>query len=436
MPAFSNIKNIFRSNTVQDNTIKPLDSDTLSWFDNTNHIQNTFKKNAKWSLIRSLCTPKGIGRSMRAIIPCPMVKKAISACTVKVCDMKRASHDGILPSPKFVSIPMGGWEKLSPKPQIGDKALAKDYLRYAAAMDYVGKPKNYQAVSSSRALSSDVIDQSSQGWQYKAVNQLNLSRSPIISRFFSALPEAVRNGLDDSGTFKDKRTGNVISLLFDEKRNELVVCHGGTACGFDGANGKKLLQSQVIGNMSNWCGAIPPSVEQAIAFGKVVKHTVEKMNKGLLEKSHLKMTHVGHSRGGLMAQASALANECKGVCSNAEPMGAGVQRLVGMAYNQIKPQGTEVIQFNHRHDSLSTHSYMKGFGQGVIKHTLGWNVPLNAGETFRMAGRGGFDKLDIRAHECPYAQMLYAATHEYKEIETKDTQWEIDRVMKGSVSYI
>ncbi|WP_298773141.1 hypothetical protein [uncultured Shewanella sp.] len=176
---------------------------------------------------------------------------------------------------------------------------------------------------------------------------------------------------------------------------------------------------QTASNTANWFGGVPPSIKQAVALGNILKNIVNHYNKS--SEQPIKLSHVGHSRGGLMAQAAALKTETKAVCSNSEQMGKGVQKYVGMHYNYLKSKETEIIQLNHKHDTLSTQYGLRLLGQAT-KQLLGWDVPLNAGKTYRLAGLAapGFDEgrnliWNLKGHCNPFLQMLYATDNHYSD---------------------
>ncbi len=176
---------------------------------------------------------------------------------------------------------------------------------------------------------------------------------------------------------------------------------------------------QTASNAANWFGGVPPSIKQAVALGNILKNIVDTYNKS--SDQPIKLSHVGHSRGGLMAQAAALKTETKAVCSNSEQMGKGVQKYVGMHYNYLKSKETEIIQLNHKHDTLSTQYGLRLLGQAT-KQVLGWDVPLSAGKTYRLAGLAapGFDEgrnliWNLKGHCNPFMQMLYATDNLYSD---------------------
>jgi len=228
---------------------------------------------------------------------------------------------------------------------------------------------------------------------------------------FEGLPENLKASLQENfGRFKDPHTGNHMRLLYDAANNEVVIAHSGSADPFGRRD--EMGATQWRGNLANYSGGVPPSVKQSIAVGKAVRDAVAQHNEDSKHHPDFKpigVTSVGHSRGGLMAQAEALANGGRAVCANSEPLGVGVRQHVGMLYSQDKPVGTEIVQLSTRGDFITDaeHSAVAKTGKGaaaLAESIGGWGVPANAGSFVRFQGDP-----DHAAHPEFFHQLAFSA---------------------------
>ena len=419
----------------------------LEWFDSQRCGANV-SKNARWALFRNNFTLKGLGHTIASLIPSAnwSLLGLIGSGISTVAGMVRHRVQYGANPPKRIKVPMtsvanAGWKR----PRDGTLKEAKDNLKYTSAMEYAYQAHRCKSMikdgKTPYFLRSDSPDHDNdsdiekglsdqQKWNYVP---LSANAKGDAAKVFANLPDTIKDRLDETGTFYDNQTGNVISVLYDEVSKEVVISHGGT-----GAGPKKLHGAQISGNVSNmvagadpalrvasWFGAAsqlrvpdvtfthnrpPPSVYQSIAFSALVRDAAA--------RAGVEAVDVGHSRGGLMAQAAALANDGRGVCSNSEPMGPAVQRLVGMHVNQRKLEGTQITHLSHKHDFLSTQTGLRRAGQ-VWRAVTGYPTPANAGDFLSFPGRFGPGNV---GHANAFRQMQKAIGDLNKDVEKKKQQ--------------
>ena len=159
------------------------------------------------------------------------------------------------------------------------------------------------------------------------------------------------------GEFKDKWTGNHITLNYDSLNREVIVAFNGTED-----------DTTFNSNIGNYLGQVPPSVKQACKVGAAVRDSVRRYNErmqGELGFKSIKVVSVGHSRGGMMAQAEAIRNGGRAVTMNPEPLGFAVRAYVGVHdSSKVKPK-TEITNLSVNDEWLSGKSGMRKVGRGL-----------------------------------------------------------------------
>jgi len=192
----------------------------------------------------------------------------------------------------------------------------------------------------------------------------------VQADLYKRLPDEITAKLKaNHGVWHDPNTGNSIRLFVDKASvktgKPVIVMRHAPLGGQMGPEQKKGATAQLT-------GFVPPSVEQTIAFGKMVRNALG---------DKYEVMSVGLCRGGMMAQAEALANGGKAVCFNSLPMGAGVRSRVGVLTNQGRARD-QVTHIAIKNDWTTDKQALNKLAIGFEKLT-GIGVPRNAGEGYR-----------------------------------------------------
>ena len=123
---------------------------------------------------------------------------------------------------------------------------------------------------------------------------------------------------EGSNVYQDEKTGTQLTVLLDPQKKEVLVAFAGT-----GAGTKKMLKKQCRYNIKEFFGRETKVAKQAVQVGKAMREAF----KGGEGEEPLKLTMVGHSRGGSLAQTAALAVGADAVVFNSKPLGKGEVRL-------------------------------------------------------------------------------------------------------------
>jgi|GEM_PF-5581535 len=153
--------------------------------------------------------------------------------------------------------------------------------------------------------------------------------------------------VDLEGNYYSTTTGTMFNLVYDKEKKELVTCFMGLG-NEENLSIKEEEQDNIISASfgaagKDWFGAVPMATLEAIKIGKALKQTTE--------AADLTPVFVGHSHGGGMAQAGALANGIKGVAFNSRPLGAGVRRYIGQS--KVAENSKNITTFSGKGDWLT-----------------------------------------------------------------------------------
>ena len=441
------------------------------WLDSRgNRFIDRFQRNARWTPLRML-RPSSLAKGLLRLVPLSS-RSRLNPVAIAATGTVRTGRSVLeatgLQQAKPVQVP------LHDPGRRGTPADARAYLRYATAMSmaYSDSPNNFHASSYAnpgqllQTLNDDIHgddnsnpkpDQKDKKYliagkfdnksyqedieNYKTSREIDNLRDALVDKnstpdtvrpdvprwnyntlgtgarnsverqIFQRLPDSLQQSLQKGrGVFRDTRTGNNIMMMFDTVNNEVVIAHSGSGQYSLSLSKGEIGRSQWHGNIANYAGRVPPSVEQSIAVGKAVRDAVSQYCLDNNIDPPITVTSVGHSRGGLMAQAEALANGGKAVVANAEPMGMGVRQRVGMLYSQDKPVDTEIVQISNKNDFL-TDQHLVNRGARLLETVTGIGMPANAGHFIRFDGDS-----EIAGHPGFLAHLAHDAVHEPDEV--------------------
>lgn len=274
-------------------------------------------------------------------------------------------------------------------------------LRYAAYM-YKGIPKNTESGLAGNTEKSG----SEKGVLIQnGVFPQSIPREDVftLQDILIKLTEMGFNS-DLNGNFYHTDTGNMFNLIYDTERNEIVICFMGLGNhrSFDISDGKtkqKLRVESYKAAGADWFGGIPPSARQAIEIGKMLKD--------LTEGTQIKPVMVGHSHGGGLAQAGAVANGIKAIVFNSRPMGAGTRRYIGQS--KIATNSQNIVTFSGRGDWLSG-IVIVNYLAVIFERLTGIPVPRSVGTGYHLPNLPGeskrkyhvkFYEAMVKLHEMP-----------------------------------
>lgn len=187
-----------------------------------------------------------------------------------------------------------------------------------------------------------------------------------------------------TSTFTNPETGNRIAVVLDRSdpdRPNLVLSFVGTG-GTQGA----MLDRQVKDNKENYLGKVPPSVEEAIAFGRRIRGAVAGYNQARGTK--IDVVSIGHSRGGYLAQAEAAANHGRALCGNSAAMGPAVRRRTGMdRMRNEKPSSTQISHIFVRGD-MATNSKVGAMLGSLYENVSNRPAPRTLGRAIQFNDPG------------------------------------------------
>ncbi|MCP5074580.1 MAG: hypothetical protein GY947_14990 [Rhodobacteraceae bacterium] len=184
---------------------------------------------------------------------------------------------------------------------------------------------------------------------------------------------------EETSTYTNPKTGNKISILVDHGdlgKPQIIIAHAGTE------SGTKYATAQNADNVMNYgsvFGAtqVPPSIEETIDVCALIRHEVAEYNKN--NGADVDVVSVGHSLGGLKAQAEALANGGRAICGNSEAMGSAIARRVGILYSNKKPEGTQIDHVSIKRDWASNSKIANVLG-AVWEFITSKRMPRNVGK--------------------------------------------------------
>lgn len=153
--------------------------------------------------------------------------------------------------------------------------------------------------------------------------------------------------VDDNGNYYHLETGTIFNLVFDHYKNEVIIA-------FVGLNQHDHLlateeEKEAVRDgsfrtvLQDFRGSLPAAVLQCIAMGRMMKEVVA--------DTDIKPVMIGHSHGGGLAQASAIANNLQGVIFNSRSLGVATRALIGE--NVIQANAKKITAFSVRGDWLT-----------------------------------------------------------------------------------
>lgn len=214
--------------------------------------------------------------------------------------------------------------------------------------------------------------------------------------------------LDHKGNYYNTETGIVFNLVYDHQKNEMIVCYVGLnyqdqiETSEDQKDQLRAASFQTA--MSDMMGSLPLGVRQCINIGKMVKNA--------LRGTGITPVVVGHSHGGGLAQATALANNLKGVIINSRPLGDATRAFIGEGV--INENAKNITGFSVRGDWLTEAKTIEDF-KPAFETTLKTNIvaavffemiknqriPSNVGIGYQLPRPEGADAIEAhrRFHE-------------------------------------
>ena len=167
---------------------------------------------------------------------------------------------------------------------------------------------------------------------------------------FKALDDKLKTlgfKVDDERNYYNLKTGNMLNLVYDKKNNEVVVCFMGLGNEddliIDDKDKAAVGSKNVLAAAEDSMGGISRATLEAIQIGAILKEA--------FHDTDVTPVLIGHSHGGGLAQAGALANGIKGVVFNSRPLGAGVRRYIGQS--KVAKNAENLTAFSGRGDWLS-----------------------------------------------------------------------------------
>lgn len=235
------------------------------------------------------------------------------------------------------------------------RTIANDNLPYAKYM-YRNNLGNAEPVSSRSMVQNPQIKQ----------------MQPMLDRLKSIGFEENK----ETGIFFHRETGSCFTLVHDNTKNELVLCfqglgHEGDVQGKDKEAVGGLMFASHLSAVTDFFGGVNKSALQAMDLGKILKEESSKL--GVTPKV------VGHSHGGGLAQAAALANGLEAVVFNSRPMGAGVRRYIGQS--TVAKNADKIIAFSGKGDYLSSCTSLNVLAK-VMERVTGMVLPRTVGREF------------------------------------------------------
>jgi hypothetical protein len=207
------------------------------------------------------------------------------------------------------------------------------------------------------AYADNMTHRQGQGWNFQPIGRYATADGGIGRAIFNKLPDSLRRSVDADGSFHDPHTGNRIMLHYDVTNNEVVMAFSGT-----GSSHKYTSLNQDLGNIANYLGGVPPSLEQAVAVGKAVRDAVAEYNGANPHQQPIGVVSTGHSRGGLQATVEAIKNGGKAETFNPEAMGGGVREYCGILRSDRLPPGVEITNHSVVDDFASGSAVGSGIG--------------------------------------------------------------------------
>lgn len=240
------------------------------------------------------------------------------------------------------------YEDLSaPRNQALREQVLKDNLCYSAYMYGRLKFEKYTE-GLENGMQITIVDDELLMWRAKDCSP---EENKILLDIARAVTRQMGFEVDPQGNFYHLETGTIFNLVYDIEKKEINVCF----MGLDNAELVTISKKQQASlnsvarkaTIASALGSVPKAVTQAMAVGQMVK--------ALVAGSQIKPVMVGHSHGGELAQAAAIANGIKGVVFNAAPLGKGTKKAIDAQIGKKNRQAfsQQVTAFSVKGDWLT-----------------------------------------------------------------------------------
>lgn len=199
--------------------------------------------------------------------------------------------------------------------------------------------------------------------------------------------------VDVKGNYYNTETGNIFRLVYNKNKDELIICFKGkgneSSLSITSEERGAIDSSSTFAIAADWMGGIPQATKEAIKIGEILKEKTK--------DTGVTPVLVGHSHGGGMAQAGALANGIKGVVFNSRPLGAGVRRYIGQS--KVAKNAEQITAFSGKGDWLSGSRVVNTLAV-IFERLTGIPVPRTVGTGYHLpdlpeedmgGNHGGFD---------------------------------------------
>lgn len=222
------------------------------------------------------------------------------------------------------------------------KQIFSDHFPYAAYM-YMGLQGGARYLGNENGVLL--------GSRFTQVDQLK-PRLRILSDKIINQIKTLGFNVDSQGNFYSLATGTLFNLILDRNKEEIIVA-------FMGLNKHSRIEvpeeeQEILRKNSytfarrDFFGDRTAAVEQVHALGEIL---IEETKDQSGYKKQFKPVFIGHSHGGGLAQAGALAHGIKGVTFSPRPIGQGTIDLIGL--DNIRENQSKISTFCIRGDWLS-----------------------------------------------------------------------------------
>lgn len=239
----------------------------------------------------------------------------------------------------------------SPENQSVRKKMVKEHFRYASYL-YMGVNKGSRHSGDEHGI---LLSTSNKISKLNGVMSLNRQKKEEISKRLPVL-QAIEDRLksefdfkvDNKGNFYNLETGTVFNLVYDHEREEIIVCFVGLNyqdnLQTDPGERERVKTASFMTALGDIIGTtVPEGVRQCIDIGKMIKEVTQ--------GSGIQSVMVGHSHGGGLAQATAVANGLKGIIINSRSLGVQTKAFIGEGV--IEENKKNITAFSVRGDWLT-----------------------------------------------------------------------------------
>lgn len=227
------------------------------------------------------------------------------------------------------------------------ETILRDNLSYAAYMYGGAKKRDLEETRDAMQFTVDVVNNNVLYWKAKPIDDaknqvlLNIAKGCLEMGF----------QVDEAGNFYHLETGTIFNLVYDLKKQEVAICFMGLGnairLSVPEDQQKKINSAALKATISNSVGHVPQAISQAMRIGRLMKNKIA--------ETGIQPVMVGHSHGGVLAQAAAIANGLKGVVFNPEPVGIGTKAAIDkrIGVEKRKAFAKRVTAFSVKGDWLS-----------------------------------------------------------------------------------